>query len=378
MIDLWTTNNETTLLTSGEAYFKSLFNAIDGAERLIHIELYSLDLDQTGRLFLDHLMKAAKRGVQIRMILDGLGSQAVSKEEYHRIRSSGIEVKIYRPFLWMKLVSFFFRRLHRKSIVIDGRIAFVGGLNIGDEYHFSDLASYKMDLAIRVEGPAAENILSAMQIFWLRLNRRWASALRIYYKLLRRQGESRLIAKTAERVCYRTRSDWMRFKSIENGYRDAIRRSNQSILIAQAYFFPSLKLRRDLLSAARRGIHIKILLQGESDVRPVKWAESMLYREFILAGVEIYEFQDRYLHAKAAVVDQKWITVGSSNLDPWSLKFNLEGNLFIENSRVCDELHSTISDLIQERSKKINLDDVEKMSLGQKILGKTFYWLLSL
>jgi len=371
MLNAWTSGNKLCVIGSGEEYFRSLSTAFKNAKRSVQVQIYILALDETGKAFLNDLIEAARRGVSVQIVVDAFGSRAVTPELCKHYADQGVHIRIFRPFFWTKFIDFFFRRLHRKSIVVDDTTAFVGGLNISDDYRRDDLPTSRTDIAIQIMGPAAEIISLHMSALWEGLGKRWGEVFRLKKRLIRAGLDGRRISPATERVTYLLRDRWFPANAIESEYRRAISQAKKEIVIAQAYFYPTPGFIRSLRKASYRGVKVRLLLQGHSDVPFLKWGEWSLYQRLLKAGVEIYEYKRRYFHAKVAVVDSNWMTVGSSNLDPWSLHFNLEGNLVAENSPQCADLEGMLRRIMIRDSEKITLKDLKNRGILQRLAG---YW----
>jgi cardiolipin synthase len=268
--------------------------AIAEAKSSIYLEVYSFSPNGWGRQFLDALVDAAARGVRVRVIIDGWGSLLGGRTVRARLNAAGCECKIYNRFLVLFL--FRLRRDHRKILLVDDELAFLGGINIGDEYADDERRQGWADLALQIRGPAA-----------LRLGRRlrheklgeWAGGVHIH---LSSESGGRKLRKR---------------------YLKAFAAAHALILVAHAYFLPDAGVIRALKSAAKRGVTVKLLLAGRSDVPFFRAATATLYRRLLTAGVQIFEWTSSVLHAKAATIDHHRFLVGSFNLDPLSLS-NLE------------------------------------------------------
>lgn len=316
-----TTFNEVILLENGEEFFPAVFEAIRQARTRIILETFIIFEDEVGLELRDALVNAAQRGVHIDMTVDGYGTADISAEYVESLTSVGVGFHIYDP--QPRRLGFrtnLFHRMHRKIVVVDDEIAFVGGIN----YSIDHLAKYgegaKQDYAVSIRGQAVQQISQFA-----------TEALRPRY---RRRSVRRLKwpsqdAPPGGTVALVVRDNDTHTNDIELHYRVAIRTAKHDITLANAYFFPGYRFLRDLRNAAKRGVRVRLILQGEPDMPIARFVATMLYDYLISGGVEIYEYCTRPLHAKIAVIDEKWSTVGSSNLDPFSLALNLEANLMI-------------------------------------------------
>jgi cardiolipin synthase len=308
--------NRVILLENGAQYFPALIEAIDAAEWEIHLESYIYEPDATGLAVADALTRAARRGVRVKMLLDGFGTRGFPEALVGSLRSAGIALLVYRPEMGaFRLRRHRLRRLHRKIAVIDARVAFVGGINIIDDSNAPGHPSHRYDYAVRVEGPLLADIYPAVWRLWWLV--RWS-------RLRRRPRRSQpvpLVLTPAGTVAaeFVQRDNLRNRRAIEEAYLAALRAARSEILIANAYFLPGHRIRQALLEAAGRGVRVVLVLQGRTDHPLFQLAARALYRYFLERGIEIYEYHASELHAKAAVVDTDWSTVGSSNIDPYSL-----------------------------------------------------------
>jgi cardiolipin synthase len=281
------------LLDGGAQAFPRMLEAIAGAKRSVHLEVYAFALDSTGHKFISALSNASAAGVRVSVVVDGWGSLRTGRSIAAQLRAAGCRVTIYNRFLTLLLGRW--HRNHRKLLLVDDQLGYFGGINIGDPY--ADPAIGWADVALEVHGPAVAWV--AAKLRGEKPPIRQLSSLRIF---LSGPGGG---------------------KGLSKRYLKAIGRARDRVLLAHAYFLPTRRLVRSLTAAARRGVHVTLLLAGRSDVPFARAATMRLYRHFLLAGVEIFEWTQSVLHAKAAAVDGKTFLVGSFNLDPFSLA-NLE------------------------------------------------------
>lgn len=316
-----TSGNELLLLENGEEFFPAVFDAIRQARKRILLETFIVFEDKVGDELKAVLIDAAKRGVQIDMTADGYGTADISAKYIEDLTSVGIRFHLYdpRPRRFGYRVNLF-HRMHRKIVVVDNTVAFIGGIN----YSIDHLAEFgegaKQDYAISIKGPAVAEI-KRFAIDALRPpqnQRKW-----------RRLGTPAENPPPGGTVALVVRDNDNHRNDIELHYRVAIRSATKEITLANAYFFPGYRFLRDLRHAAKRGVKVRLILQGEPDMPIARFVATMLYDYLISGGVEIHEYCERPLHGKVAVIDDRWSTVGSSNLDPFSLALNLEANVII-------------------------------------------------
>jgi cardiolipin synthase len=367
--------NQLALLQNGTAFFPQLCADIDAAQHSIYLETYLFAADETGRMIAAALQRAAARGVVVRVLLDGFGSAELPQHWVDELRTAEVEVQWFRretsPFTLRRSRKRRLLRLHRKLAVMDGEVAFVGGINlINDIPEFSDLTMPRLDYAVRVQGAVAGEIHAAMRHLWAVVS--WAK--------LHRRGEEirqfimgRAGRNVASEIILLLRDSLRHRRDIERAYLEAIAGAQREIIIASAYFLPGRAFRRALKRAARRGIHVVLLLQGKVEYRLQHYATHALYGQFLAAGVEIHEYQASYLHAKVAVVDGQWATVGSSNIDPFSLLLAREANLAIRDAGFAGELRASLLAAINRDAIRIGDEYCGKRNLFGRLIARISY-----
>lgn len=310
----WTHGNAARLLENGDAFFPSVFDALAQARHVALLETFILEEDKVGNALCDALCACAGRGVRTVLTIDGFGSPGLSERFLGRLTGAGVQVRIFDPgrSLFGQRLNLL-RRMHRKLVVVDDAVAFVGGINFcADQMlDFGEMA--KQDYAVELQGP----IVARIHAFMARTAGIDGSA-----------GSPRSAAGTAA-VLFAARDDKASPDGIEKIYRQAIRTARSRVCIANAYFFPGYRLFRDLCRAAGRGVEVKLFLQGMPDMKSVRFAARLLYGHLLRAGVEVHEYCARPMHGKIAIVDDGWATIGSSNLDPLSLALNMEANVVV-------------------------------------------------
>lgn len=355
----WTDGNRIALLENGEQFFPRVFEAIREARREVIVETFILFEDNVGLQLHAALRSAAQRGVKVDLLVDGFGSPSLSPAFIEGLTSAGVKVRVFDPgkrFFGKRLNMF--RRMHRKIVVIDGAVAFVGGINYAADHLYDFGPKAKQDYAVELEGPIVAEIhrfvLHAIAVggkggSWFR--RRLRSA---------QQDDHAAVGEVA--VQFVTRDNRRHTNDIERHYLAAIRSARQRIVIANAYFFPGYRLIKEMRRAARRGVDVRLILQGEPDMPIVKVAASMLYHHLLHAGVRIYEYCERPLHGKVALADDWWSTVGSSNLDPLSLSLNLEANVIVRDQAFNELLWERLDTLMQQSCKQVQASDLSEWS----------------
>lgn len=367
--------NQLTLLQNGAAFFPQLCVDIDAARHSIYLETYIFAADETGRMIADALQRASSRGVAVRVLLDGFGSAELPQRWVDELRTAGVEVQWFRreisPFTLRRSRRRRLLRLHRKLAVMDGQTAFVGGINIiNDIPEYGDLAMPRLDYAVRVQGAVAGEIHAVMRHLWAVVS--WAN--------FRRRGKEirRFVMGTAKRIvapelALLLRDNLRHRRDIERAYLGAIAGAQREIIIANAYFLPGRVFRRALKRAARRGVRVVLLLQGKVEYRLQHYATHALYGQFLAAGVEIHEYQASYLHAKVAVVDGHWATVGSSNIDPFSLLLAREANLSIRDAEFAGELRASLLAAIGSDAIRIGDDYCGARNFFGRLIARISY-----
>lgn len=365
--------NQVKLLCSGGEYFPALEQAIDEAVHEVQLETYILADDETGRRIVAALARAVQRGVSVRVAYDGFGSSAFLGKLGAAMQAAGIDAVAFRPETgWNRFRRSRLRRLHRKLVTVDARTAFVGGINIIDDLHMPAPVQAnpepRFDYAVRVQGPLLAPIHEAMCEFWTQIKRHdrdpQPAAIEACPPVSDVAGDHHAWFAFRDNVSHR--------RDIEREYLTAILAAKEEILIANAYFFPGRRFRRALLRARRHGVKVRLLLQGRQEYLLQHYATRALYGTLLDAGVELYEYRPSFLHAKVAVVDGTWATVGSSNIDPFSLLLAREANVFVRNAAFAGTLKASLDDAIKNNSSVIHA----KRWSGRPLLDRVLTWAL--
>ena len=364
----WTAGNRVELLENGEAFFPRVFEAIDSARREVIVETFILSEDKVGRGLHAVLLAAARRGVRVDLMVDGFGSSALTPPFIASLTEAGVKVRVFEPggrlFGWR---THLLRRMHRKIAVVDGVRAFIGGINYAADHlgDFGPLA--KQDYAVELAGP----VVAQIHRFVLRAIAVGGKG-RHWYRRRRAFVESAAAPETeappgTAAVLFVTRDNRHHTNDIERHYRAAIRSARYRIVIANAYFFPGYTLIREMRRAARRGVDVRLILQGAPDMPIVRTAASMLYHHLLHAGVRIHEYCERPLHGKVALVDDDWATVGSSNLDPLSLSLNLEANVVVRDRAFNAVLAARLEHLMRHQCQRIEAAQLAEWSVWRLV-----------
>lgn len=346
----WHSNNRVELLENGEEYFPRVFEAMRAAKSEILLETFIVFEDKVGAELQQILIEAAQRGVRTTVSLDGFGCGELSTGYLSALSHAGVHLQIFDPApKHLGIRTNWFRRLHRKIVVVDGLIAFIGGINFSGD-HLADFGpEAKQDYSVEIQGPVVADIhhFALLQsgrpgrarFWWQRRRQRLAEMA-----FTDHDGQVRLVFRDNDQ--HNT--------DIEDVYLQVLRKAKRRVIIANAYFFPGYRLLREIRNAARRGVDVRLILQGQPDMLVAKLAARMTYDYLLRAGVQIHEYCQRPLHGKVALVDDDWSTVGSSNLDPLSLSLNLEANVLIRDRAFNQHLYERLEDLSQNHCKAMD------------------------
>jgi cardiolipin synthase len=373
-------------LRGGGEFFPALCQAIGRAQRSVHVETYIYSHDASGEAVVKALQEAARRGVDVRVALDGFGSASTADELVRLMDEVGARCNVYRPERGGRyrfaLSRQRLRRLHRKTAVIDEELAFVGGINILDDNtdpNHGHLEHPRFDFAVSVTGPLVSEVVHAQRRLWAKLEwartrmrpASWAKA----FGPMKRSKDKRGGVTGHMRAALVTRDNLRNRQSIEQGYLDAIERASHDIIIANAYFFPGHTFRKALRQAAKRGVRVRLLLQGMVEYKLQHMASRSLYESLLKSGIEIYEYMPSILHAKVAVIDDH-ATVGSSNLDPFSLLLAREANVVIADKGFAAELRGELELAIETGGKQMLAEEFGRLGIMSRLGHRIAYTLL--
>jgi cardiolipin synthase len=344
--------------------------AIAQARHTVWLATYIFHDDAVAQTLALVIADAARRGVQVRVVVDGFGSKATMASLRTWMAEAGVELAVFRPidrwYSWFAPGQA--RRLHQKLCVVDGDVAFVGGVNIiadRNDLHHGWSDAPRLDFAAQVRGKAVAEVEQAVQAIWTRamLGRVWRDEVATLARSAAPVARARRLAQRLRIVrprrvttprpqppvslAFVVRDNWRQRRSIERVYMEAIQHARERIDLVTPYFYPGRSFRLALIHAAARGVRVRLLLQGKIDYRIAGMAARVLYDELLAKGVQIFEYTPAYLHAKMAVIDDDWATLGSSNIDPLSLLLNLEANVVVSDApfarRVAEELDLAIA-----------------------------------
>jgi cardiolipin synthase len=367
--------NRVDLLETGAAYFPALAEAIGSAAREIYLETYIFEDDATGRAIAEALARAASRGVTVRVMVDGFGAREFPQKLLPGLLAQGVEVLVYRRELSaFKLRRHRLRRLHRKVVVVDGRVAFVGGINIIDDMDAPEHMSPRYDYAVRVEGPLLAPIHASSQRIWELVT--WANFKRRFR--VRSRVPALAEPRGTVRAAFVVRDNLRHRRDIEDAYLAAIAQARAEVLLANAYFLPGRRFRRALAEAAGRGVRVTVLLQGRVEYFLLHYATQALYGSLLAQGIRIAEYHRSFLHAKVAVIDDAWATVGSSNIDPFSLLLAREANVVVRDHAFAANLRGSLERAMTQGAANLSVDDWKRKPWLHRVTSWLAYGLVRL
>ena len=366
--------NKIELLKNGKNYFASVIKSIQQAQQSIFVEAYIFSHDATGIKILTALKEAAKRNIDVYLLLDGFGSRDLTQKVIDEIKASKIHFLFYHPKIspyQMKRISL--RRLHRKMFLIDHKIAYVGGINIIDDANVPNGKAPRIDYAAQLKGPVVHSISQSMTKLWKRVS--WAHLEKSYIpKYIQKNTTS---YPNGTKLNFIERDNFRHRQDIEKSYLHAIQNAKHEILIANAYFIPGKKFERALINASRRGVAVTLLLKGEMDYF-LSNATRAFYGKFLKEGITIFEYTRSFMHSKVAVIDESWSTVGSSNIDPFSLLLAREANIMVLDKSFASRLKKNIVEDIQFGGTQIHLKDWDKAHLIKRLKSRMAYLFIRL
>ena len=338
----YTPLNQVKLIRGGAEYFDTLLEMINAAEESIHLQTYIYDDDETGRLVADALKAAAKRKVVVYLMADGYASQGISHSFIDELIKSGIHFRFFEPVLKSRYF-YFGRRMHHKVIVVDTIQAMVGGINISDRYNDKPGKPAWLDFALHVKGEVAQQLCVLCWKSWK------GYPVNMGITPCEEKQISFNIPPEHKSQVRMRRNDWVRRKNeISASYVEMLRTSKTSVTILCSYFLPGVQIRRQIVQAIKRGVKIKVIAAGRSDVAVAKNAERWLYDWLLRNGIELYEYEKNVLHGKMAVCDDQWMTLGSYNINNISAYASIELNLDVRNPAFTKATNQVIETIIAE------------------------------
>jgi len=403
--------HQLVLLQNGSALFPALVEAMDAARSVVHLETYIFEFAGSALSVAEALERAASRGVAVRLVIDGVGTPRMPAEWVQRFAKAGVRWRVYAPLgrLGLLLPSRW-RRLHRKLCVVDGTVGFCGGINIiddQDDVALGRLLAPRLDFSLQVAGPLVDDMVETMEQLWWRLQavrkarqrefRAAWQALRAtrpvgdFSRLLAKieahtgldfpgsaaedGGESTLLSWKVDgaRAALLLRDNVSHRHDIERAYLKAIGEARHDIVIANAYFIPGRKLRRALMLAVERGVRVRLLLQGKYEHFLQYRAARPVYQTLLNAGIEIHEYAPSALHAKVAVLDRRWATVGSTNLDPLSMLLAREANVMTTDRRFAALLYDCLDDHVNRSGQPLHAASLSLRPWYQRVLDRVAF-----
>lgn len=361
----YTALNKVQLIRGGKEYFDLLVHLINEATESIHLQTYIYANDETGARIATALKAAAKRKVQVYLLADGYASQTLSQKFITELLEAGVNFRFFEPLLKSK--NFYFgRRMHHKIFVADAKFAVVGGINVANRYNEMPGNPSWLDFALYSEGEIAKELCVLCWKTWnsFPVKMRKTSCEKMH-PLFKFTGEE------TSRIRMR-RNDWVRRKNeISATYIEMFRNAQSHITILCSYFLPGKIIRKLLRNAAKRGVTIKVIVTDRSDIMLAKHAERWLYDWLLRNNIELFEYQPAVLHAKIAVCDSKWLTIGSYNINNLSAYASIELNLDVHNANFASGVEQTLTTIIQNECVAINK---EKHIQTNNVLKQFIRW----
>jgi len=349
--NVYTALNRVRLVRGGKDYFDTLLQMIREAKQTLHLQTYIFDdKGETGMMVAEALKEAARRKVTVYLVVDGYASQGLLDEFVLDLEKNGIHFRFFEPVFRSKTF-YFGRRMHHKVVVADAKYALVGGVNIADRYN--DLPGHPawLDFAVHVEGETAKHLCELCRKVWSRYTRQRRTAAcgenPVFHIPRGEQSEVRI-----------RRNDWVHRKNeISRTYMDMLRNAESKVTILCSYFLPGKQIRRQMVRAIKRGVSIRVIASGNSDVLVAKLAERWLYDWLLRNGIELYEYQETVLHGKIATCDDKWMTAGSFNINKISAYASIELNLDVRNPAFAKQVREELESIIADKCIRITQED---------------------
>lgn len=363
----WRGGNRFELLIDGQNFFPHMLAAIDGAERQVELELYLIEDGQCSQRLVEALCRASTRGVSVRCLFDAYGGAGLGSSLRQQLLQAQVQVRWYNPLRWRRGIRNFHRD-HRKLLLVDERLAYVGGTGSTDEFWLPDESQSPWhETMVVIEGPLVSDWQRLFEFQW-RARFSWRPN---HPAVPQRLPERPRIGSGLGRVAY---ADAAQHRDILLALLRALRGARRRVWLATPYFLPTWKIRRALRQAASRGVEVRLLLAGRNtDHPPVRFAGQRYYPKLLRAGVRIFEYQPRFLHLKMVLVDD-WVSVGSCNFDHWNLHFNLDANVEVLDPSFSQEVAASFSEDFA-RSREITLEDWRQRPLWRRLQQRLWGWL---
>lgn len=348
----YSAHNNVKLIRGGHAYFSLLLQLIEEARQSIHFQTYIFDADETGKMVGAALQKAAQRGVKVYLLLDGYASQHLPKEFIQQLKNSGVEFRWFQPIFRSRFF-YFGRRLHHKLIVTDALNSLVGGVNISNRYNDMPGEKAWLDWALHSKGEVSAELFNVCVDVWNKSG--WGKKKT---QVLNETATAKL--HTDECLVRVRRNDWVRRKNqISRTYMEMFRKAESHIIIMSSYFLPGSVFRRKMVRAVKRGVVVKVIAAGPSDVAVAKQAERYLYRWMFKNNIELYEYTPSVLHGKLSTCDSSFVTVGSYNVNNISAYASIELNMDVQNKTFATEVEQVLEEIIATDCERITEKEFE-------------------
>ena len=369
----YTSQNNAKLIHGGTPYFDQLLGMINQAERTIQLQVYIYENDETGKKITEALKTAAKRNVQVFLLVDGFASQHLSRGFIRELKDAGIHFRFFEP-LFRSRHSYFGRRLHHKVVVVDNREAMVGGINISNHYNDMPGQAGWLDFALYMEGEIVKELCRLCQKIW--------NGYLPVKKIAVCDDMPRSFPINPDHFCQLRvrRNDWITKKNqVSRSYIDMFRNAEEQIIMMSGYFIPGPIIRKYMKKAVQRGVKIKLILAGISDVKVAKNAERYMYSWLFKNQIELYEYKPCVLHGKVAVYDKQWATIGSYNVNIISAYASVELNVDVNDAGFATMLNGTLEKIIEKDCVRITKENFDGHNhILNRIAEGISYWFVRL
>ncbi|MFM2261685.1 MAG: cardiolipin synthase ClsB [Pseudomonadota bacterium] len=382
------TGHRLQLLQNGTSLFPAMVRVIDQARQLVHVETYIFEFAGDALQVAEALERAAQRGVVVRLVVDGVGTPGLPQAWQERFLAAGVQYQVYAPLGRLGLlIPSRWRRLHRKLCVVDGVWGFCGGINLIDDLDdvaLGRLSAPRLDFSLQITGPLVADMQDTMEQFWWRtqaVSNARRREFRAAWEALREALPPLDLphdhhTQPPQDAALLLRDNVRHRHDIERAYLKALGEARHEVVIANAYLIPGRKLRRAMALAVARGVRVRLLLQGKYEYFFQYHAARPVHHWLLRAGVEIHEYAPSALHAKVAVVDNRWATVGSTNLDPLSLLLAREANVVTTDRQFAHSLRNRLDQLMHEAGAPLSLAALQQRPLMQRFLDRFAFGLM--
>lgn len=372
--ETWVGGNHVRLITAGDVAFTRMLEVIDSAERSVWLEMYWFAADQVGLRFFRALTAALERGLQVVVLYDAWGSFGTPRVHFEKLREQGALVGEFNPISPLEQqfrVASLTRRNHRKLLIVDGRFAFTGGQNIADHWNATEEGTRWRDEVLEVSGPVVRVLEQTFLESWAE-QADWGKRGRVESLCLPTAQSEVPPFVDGVRVAVLTQAGLGQKRFALRAYLQRLRAANRSIHIANAYFVPNPTIVRSLVSAAKRGVEVRIIVAGKSDVPLVTIASRAVWAKLLRAGVKLFEWRRSVLHSKLAVTDETWVTAGSFNLDYLSLRRNRELNLAVDDPGFACQVNREFEAMVSG-CEEVLIEPFQRRPLAVRIIERLVY-----